>query len=249
MDKVDIPVSLTAATERLASIGELLTATEWTRAAIIAAFVRLNDGPGQPPQRIAKSRHSLSTYDFAELGIVGLQTPDTVRRYVKAWLAVNDGKYPTPGRTVKLPSTSFPPEEANLGSRITESSIAKAIREKPAIAAAAAEALADDLVELPTKTAANLAHGSRQRVARITAGIRGDRAKPSEAETIETLWSAWLLALDRLLSEGAELADRSEQPNIALGVHAAMAKMIYERITERKIDAELRDFFTREGAR
>jgi hypothetical protein len=243
MNKVDIPASIEEAIERLAGIGELLTATEWKRAAIVAAFVRLNDGPGGDTRSIASSRNALSTVEFAALGVIDLRTADTVRRYVKAWLAVNDGKYPTPGRTVKLPTATFPPEDANLGSRITESSIAKAIREKPAIAAAAAEALADDLVELPTKTAANLAHGSRQRVARITAGIRGDRAKPSEAETIETLWSAWLLALDRLLSEGAELA------NIELGVHAAMAKMIYERITERKIDAELRDFFTREGAR
>ena len=94
---VTIPASIEEATSRLGAIERLLTATGWERAAIVAAFVRLNDGPGQP-QSITNNGNTLSTVGFADLGITGLRKADTVRLYVQAWLGVQPLVEVTSGR-------------------------------------------------------------------------------------------------------------------------------------------------------
>lgn len=60
--------------------------------------------------------------------------------------------------------------------------------------------------------------------------------------SIDDAWKAWLNAINRLLIDGAHLAERSETETEQLGVYSAAARLIYERITERKIDAEIRQF-------
>ena len=95
----------------------------------------------------------MSITDFADHGIAGLTTRDTVRRYRTLWIKYGDSDI-KPGDTVILPDLDFPPEEANLGSRLTESSLAKAIAEKPEMAQAAAEALASDKATAKTAVTA-----------------------------------------------------------------------------------------------
>lgn len=72
---------------------------------------------------------------------------------------------------------------------------------------------------------------------------RGKKSKP----TVSQSWEKWLSHLNGLLMDGARLADQSEGQ--ALSAHAEGARVFYDRITERKLDAELRAFFDEEMAR
>lgn len=111
MSSIKIPRSIDAATKRLVGIDSLLMATEWERAAIVAAFVRLNARPG--PKDGSELTH-LTPKAFAQLGVTGLRSHNTVTRYVQAWLD-QQGSYPEPGRTVSLPTVVFPSESAGTG--------------------------------------------------------------------------------------------------------------------------------------
>lgn len=102
--RINIPASIEDATERLTGIESLLTAQRWERAAIVAAFVRLNDGPGRPPG--TSNGVHFSIRDFAELRINGLRSHMTVQTYVNRWLEANEGVYPEPGDAVFLPDDS-----------------------------------------------------------------------------------------------------------------------------------------------
>ena len=104
---VRTPRTLVSAKRRLGDLGSLATVTEWERALIVACFVRLNDEPGRPG---IDSSVYYSPYSFAELGIVGLRSHVTVRRYVQIWLDQHDGEYPEPGRSYQLPEVEFPSE-------------------------------------------------------------------------------------------------------------------------------------------
>jgi uncharacterized ferredoxin-like protein len=90
-----IPATIRGATERLSAIGSLVQASEWERAAIVAAFVATTDGKGQ---RNATS--SISPVEFAKLGIVGLKSKDTVRRYHDAWMQHSGYERPKPGEYI-----------------------------------------------------------------------------------------------------------------------------------------------------
>lgn len=91
--KIKIPASIEDAVAELAGVERLLMAKEWERAAIVAAFV---DMPGQ-----GKASSSLSTREFAGLGIAGLKSKDTVQRYVEAWARTGKPR-PRPGEVVDL---------------------------------------------------------------------------------------------------------------------------------------------------
>lgn len=62
--------------------------------------------------------------------------------------------------------------------------------------------------------------------------------------TLEQRWQAWLNRVNANLTEGARLAEKSS--NEKLGAHAAIALQIYNRITEKALDAEIRQLL--EGA-
>lgn len=96
-----IPEDLDIARRQLTALDGLATASEWARAAIVAAWVVLQDGPGG----IVNSDNGLTTTAFAELGIAGLKSPNSVRRYRLAW---GDRPRPTLGEPVVLPSDPFP---------------------------------------------------------------------------------------------------------------------------------------------
>jgi len=87
----------------------LLTAREWERAAIVYAYVERQQG-----RRVTSTGTggSYSIEEFAALGVAGLRSPDTVRRYLRAWeravelgLAVDVVK---PGDRVDVPNAPWP---------------------------------------------------------------------------------------------------------------------------------------------
>jgi len=100
---MNIPETIDAAVERLRGIGTLVTAKEWERAAIVAAFVEPGQGEGGKPVSSAR----ISAAEFAKLGIHGLRSHVTVLRYVRIWEAHHDGSRPEPGKKVKLPTTDW----------------------------------------------------------------------------------------------------------------------------------------------
>ena len=80
-----IPADATAADSMAGELGEVATATEWKRAAIVYARVRVQDGQGRPSQVGKVSSDLLSPAEYALLGIHGLRSKRTVRAYWRAW--------------------------------------------------------------------------------------------------------------------------------------------------------------------
>jgi hypothetical protein len=65
-------------------LGELATATEWKRAALVYARVRVQDSAGRPPGKKVTD-DLLSPAEYALRGIHGLRSKTTVRAYWRAW--------------------------------------------------------------------------------------------------------------------------------------------------------------------
>lgn len=112
MTKVKIPRSVKGVTDELGQISELLTATEWKRAALLASVVRLT-GSGNSGNAVFHTSES-----FADLGIIGLRRGGTVRLYVQRWLDANDGEYPRLGTSITLPSEDWPPGDRDAVERV-----------------------------------------------------------------------------------------------------------------------------------
>jgi len=132
MKKGSFLVPATAADARVAltSAHTLITATEWQRAGIVAAFVRL-DEMGPKSKSLGGFPQTLSPNEFGALGIVGLKDPKTVRRYVQAWLSLGQG-YPEPGQTLALPvGKDFPKTEAKP--KIDKSSIPSVAKQEATV--------------------------------------------------------------------------------------------------------------------
>ena len=104
-DSITIPRSIAAAERKLNELGEIATATEWSRAAIVATWTK----PGSGGRRQPSSSGQLSYREFSELGIVGLRSTTTVQLYAEAWTDAHDGERPQPGRRVTLPDAGWPP--------------------------------------------------------------------------------------------------------------------------------------------
>ncbi len=113
--RITLPSSIEEAQDQLAGIEGLLTAKNWERAAIVAAFVQLDMTNVDLAARTSNKIKSPS--EFASLGIVGLKSKDTVRLYVEAWqFAVEDGaaKPVKPGRVTILPDLPWPYDSKNI---------------------------------------------------------------------------------------------------------------------------------------
>jgi hypothetical protein len=136
-----VPATIDEAQEQLDQLGQLATATEWRRAAIVAAFVRLDEGHGQT----RSAARFESARAFAERNIVGLRSANTVTRYVRCWLDEHNGNYPAIGHDVKVPSKPWPPSPYNTGSRTTPSNIGQAIRDDAKLAEAATRAVVESV--------------------------------------------------------------------------------------------------------
>jgi hypothetical protein len=103
--KITIPADIDAAVADLNGLGALITAKEWHRAAIVAAYVTL----GEKHVHIDRdATSSISPVEFAALGIVGLKSKDTVRRYVENWTKVAGLAAPRPGEIITLPDKTWP---------------------------------------------------------------------------------------------------------------------------------------------
>jgi len=98
--RITIPATVEEAVTTLNGLEALLTAKEWQRAAIVAAFIK-------PGIRKATGRF-LTTTQFRNLGITGLRTTDTVALYAQRWLDAHDGIHPEPGAQVALPDIEWP---------------------------------------------------------------------------------------------------------------------------------------------
>ena len=84
---------------RLEGVGRLVTAREWERAAIVAAYVETHP----------RGSKRMSVSDFAKLGIVGLSSPGTVHFYLNRWLDSHNHIHPEPGAEVELPEAPWEP--------------------------------------------------------------------------------------------------------------------------------------------
>lgn len=102
MTIITIPRSREDMVSRLTGIQRLLTATQWEKAAILAAFVELSEHGGDRKSiKMQKHLDRMSTEEFASLGVAGLRHKNTVRRYVRRWIATTR-PIPKPGEQVDL---------------------------------------------------------------------------------------------------------------------------------------------------
>ncbi len=105
---VSVPATVDAAVPLLNGVGGLLSAGHWGTAAVVWAFT-YDTGGGRPKESGDKSS-LLTISDFAALGIRGLKTRDSVRKYRSAWqYAIDEGwvKPARPGKRCALPEQPF----------------------------------------------------------------------------------------------------------------------------------------------
>lgn len=96
---ITIPATREEMVTTLTGWQTLITATQWSKAATLAAYVEL---PGQGHRSdLAKNSQVLSPREFAKLGIAGLRSKDTITKYVRRWIA-SGRPIPQPGDEVDL---------------------------------------------------------------------------------------------------------------------------------------------------
>jgi hypothetical protein len=66
--------------------------------------------------------------------------------------------------------------------------------------------------------------------------------------TLNDQWHDWLNRANTLFTNGARLASETESVSVELDAHAAAARVLYDRLVERQIDAEIRAFMDAEVA-
>jgi hypothetical protein len=106
---MQVPETWADAERALGDIDGLLTAHQWDRAAIVYAFT--HEGKAGNPN-LTKTRQIGTITEFANRGLKGLSTRDTVRAYRKAWkIAIEKVGAPnlSPGDRYTAPDLPFPP--------------------------------------------------------------------------------------------------------------------------------------------
>ncbi len=104
-----LPIDPASADGMAGELGQLATAAEWKRAAIVYARVQVQDGPGRPSGETVNSDR-LSPEQYARRGIHGLRSKNTVRAYWRAWdNAITEGlAQPVAlGDSVELPDAEW----------------------------------------------------------------------------------------------------------------------------------------------
>lgn len=107
-----VPADITDAVAALDGIGSLLTAKEWERAAIVYAFTTTENVGGRGNRTNSRTVYGIRS--FADLGIAGLKSTDSVTKYRRAWEAHGDTTI-KPGDTVTLPTEDWPPTDSRTG--------------------------------------------------------------------------------------------------------------------------------------
>lgn len=148
---VRIPRTLSSAERTLNEIGGLVTAKEWERAAVVAAFT-IEGKPG-PGDRIAGD--AISIREFARKGIIGLASQNTIRRYRDAWKAT--GRVAAPGKTVDLAdlpewSSVFDASDSGGRPRAPMAEIVERVRRDPEYADRLVEQVTEARPEVITPT-------------------------------------------------------------------------------------------------
>ena len=181
-NSITIPSTIDDACEALGVLGKLITARKWERSAIVAAFVRIAPQRGGDPSTNATNRIGFeSPIEFANRGIVGLTTPDSVRKYVQAWLDAHDGKYPKPGATRRLPHGPFPPMRTGTDGYSSTDGAAETIER--IIRQHGAAAVIDGLANMPDEHVEDIVAAAREQ--RPDAAARGStRAIRERAEAM-----------------------------------------------------------------
>jgi DNA N-6-adenine-methyltransferase (Dam) len=112
---VQIPATAEEAADSLNGVARLVLAKDWERAAIVYAFTRRGEpGEGGPGREQPDNSVTLPISAFAALGIAGLNSHVTVRRYRRAWeYAMEEGaaEEALPGGRVDLPNLAWPADE------------------------------------------------------------------------------------------------------------------------------------------
>lgn len=149
--RITIPSPIEKAEDRLAALDGIAIATGWERAAIVYAFTY--EGVNRFSSGSEVSRYTIR--QFAALKIKGLTSRNTIDFYRNAWKdAINTGeaKDIKPGDTVVLPTSEFPPQERNQGSRVSAN---PAIAVDQAIEKHGADVVAKELAKKAPKAVAN----------------------------------------------------------------------------------------------
>ncbi len=95
------------------TLGDLDTATsiqglsKWQWAAVVATYV-VECEKHDNQHVVAKNSNHITASEFAALGFAGLQSKDTVRRYLRVWLDHSAGTRPKPGEHVVIPGIPWP---------------------------------------------------------------------------------------------------------------------------------------------
>lgn len=109
--EVTVPSTLEQAMVLLDGVGGLLSAGYWGTSAIVYAYTEPEDhGGDRRSEGFNDEKSSLNLAAFAELGIRGLKTRDSVRKYRRAWqYAVDSGwaEPAEPGGRLALPAEPF----------------------------------------------------------------------------------------------------------------------------------------------
>jgi hypothetical protein len=141
---IDIPKTLSDAIVGLNGLNALLTAKQWERAAIVYAFTEPGNGQGE---RTDRHEHridtdaKLSVRDFAEQGISGLTTQNSVRMYRRAWQKAIDAGAPDvhAGDSIEFDPSSLSIEwSESFGEQTTdvqERVARQVLRERPEVVA------------------------------------------------------------------------------------------------------------------
>lgn len=206
MATVVIPGTIRQATRTLTNLDKIVQAQEWERAAIVAAYVRLQGSGGARDRGQTGALPFETAGQFAQRGIPGLRSEKSVRTYVQRWLDANDGDYPVPGKRAKLPTGPWPPDDANIGSRLSGDP----------------ERAVDQLVEKHGERAVAEAIVSRPRVDTAVSEARIDRiSTPQDRADLEQRGQQMSDNFERERAEGlAGMADHI-QHEATLGLYAA----------------------------
>lgn len=87
------------------------------------------------------------------------------------------------------------------------------------------------------------------RATRNLAGANRPTPKPEPAApSLSDAWHAWLSKINNVLMDGARLAERTETSGAAADTFSELGYLVYQRITEKKLDAEIRSLLDSDGA-
>jgi len=63
----------------------------------------------------------------------------------------------------------------------------------------------------------------------------------TKRQPLDEALERWLREANNLLMNGARLAQRADREQATPGTYGALALLIYQRMTERQLDAEIRE--------